>query len=42
MEDNVQKLLEAEREVNKKVQAAIKSKNDLLKTVKEKAEANVA
>ena len=42
MEDNVQKLLNAEKQVNKNVQQALADKNVLLKSVKARAEENVA
>ena len=38
MESNVQTLLEEEKKVNQKVQAALAEKNNLLKSIKREAE----
>ena len=38
MESNVQTLLDQERAVNQKVQAALQAKNQLLKSIKKEAE----
>ena len=38
MDKNVQRLLEEEQEVNKRVQAAIEKKNELMKSIKKESE----
>ena len=41
MENSVKQLLEEEKAVNKKVQAALAQKNELLKTIKTEAEISI-
>ena len=42
MDKNVEILLQAEAEVNKKVQAALQNKNDQLKSIKREADLHLA